>query len=78
VNIRVDIEQLVIHDRSMSRRARINLRDDIGRELRDLARRRANPAASDRRSPPSVAAQIAAAVVARLPPAGPARTVPRS
>lgn len=77
MKIRVDIERLVTHDRSLSRRDRLNLRDDIRRELRELTRPGTGATAPDRRSPPSVAAQIAAAVAARLPPAGPSRTVSR-
>jgi hypothetical protein len=78
MKVRVDIARLVILDQSMSRRARMNLREDIGRELSHLMAHRTDPAPPSRRSAPSVATQIAQAVVAQLPPAGPKRTGPRS
>jgi len=74
MKLRVDIRRLVL-DGSMSRRERMALGEEIGRELNSLL---AGGACSDNgfrgRSRPSVAAQVAAAVAARLP----TQTAPRS
>lgn len=66
MKVRMDIKRLVVHDRSLSRRQRINLSDDIGRELSALVQHRAGP--DSRRRVSSPAQQIAAAVFAQLPP----------
>jgi hypothetical protein len=74
MKVRVDIRRLVL-DGSMSRRERMALGEEIGRELTRLL---AGGARSDNgfRGPPGspVAAQIAAAVAARLP----TQSAPRS
>jgi hypothetical protein len=67
MKVRVDIRRLVV-DRSMSRRERTALGADIERELgRLLAGGVGSGNGLSGRSRPSVAAQVAAAVAARLP-----------
>jgi hypothetical protein len=69
MKVRVDVKRMVLPAQSMSRHERMALGEDIGRELSHLLQRGA-PAADDprRRSVPSVATQIAAAIAAQLPP----------
>jgi hypothetical protein len=68
MKVRVDVRRMVLPGQSMPRRERMALGEEIGRELSRLLQYDA-PAADDRRrrSAPTVAAQIAAAVVAQLP-----------
>ena len=79
MKIRLDIASLVLHDPSMSRRERMALREDIGRELSRLTRHGAADTALGRCPPSPVATQIAAAVAAQLPAhAAATRTGPRT
>jgi hypothetical protein len=72
MRVRVHIGRLVVDDGSMSRRERMQLSEDIGRELSRLIESPVSPQPG-RRRPPSIAAQIATAVAAQLPRTHPHR-----
>jgi hypothetical protein len=67
MRVRVDIKRMMLPERSMSRRQRLALSEEIGRELSRLLQHGA-PAGDDpgRRSTPSAATQIAAAIAAQV------------
>lgn len=67
MKVRLEIDRLVLHEQSVSRRERIALGEQIGREVSRLLQHGAT-ANADRRSLPPVATQIAAAITAALPP----------
>jgi hypothetical protein len=70
MRVRVDVKHMVLPAQSMSRRERMALGEDIGRELSRLLQHGATTADGPRqRSVPSVVTQIAAAIAAaQLPP----------
>lgn len=68
MKVRIDIKRMVLPERSMSRRERMALGEEIGRELSRLLQHGAPAADAPRRRPaPSVATQIAAAIAPQLP-----------
>lgn len=69
MRVRVDVKHMVLPAQSTSRRERMAVGEDIGRELSRLLQHGAITADGPRqRSVPSVATQIAAAIAAQLPP----------
>lgn len=68
MKVRVNINRMVLPERSMSRRERMALGEEIGRELSRLLQH--GPPAADappRGTVPSIATQIAAAIAPQLP-----------
>ena len=70
MKIRVNIDRLVLHDQTMSRRDRLELHEQIRLELnrRLDPRRAAVPASRHQRASSPVAGNIASAIVAQLSP----------